>query len=136
MECRLPPNYRLRGLQEKFLLRKVATSFMPTALAHRPKQPYRAPISQCFLGSAAPDYVADLLSARAIRQSGYFNAAKVTRLIEKCHTRAGSLVSERENMALVGIISTQLLDDMFVRHFPTSSAPALTEVKIYGPAPR
>jgi asparagine synthase (glutamine-hydrolysing) len=134
--CRLPPNCRLRGLQEKFILRKVATSLMPPELAHRPKQPYRAPISQCFLGSAPQDYVSDMLSAQAIRQSGYFNAAKVTRLVEKCHKRAGALSSERENMALVGILSTQLLDDMFVRHFPTSPAPALKEVKIYGQVPR
>ena len=98
--CRLPPHCRLRGLQEKFILRKVATDLMPPALAHRPKQPYRAPISQCFLGSAPQDYVSDLLSAQAIRQAGYFNAAKVTRLVEKCHKRAGSLLSERENMAL------------------------------------
>jgi asparagine synthase (glutamine-hydrolysing) len=134
--CRLPPNCRLRGLQEKFILRKVATGLMPLELAHRPKQPYRAPISQCFLGSAPQDYVSDLLSSQAIRQSGYFNAAKVTRLVEKSHKRAGALISERENMALVGILSTQLLDDMFVRHFPSYPAPALKEVKIYGQASR
>ena len=134
--CRLPPHCRLQGLQEKFILRKVAAGLMPPELAHRPKQPYRAPISQCFLGSTTQDYVFDLLSAQAIRQAGYFNAAKVTRLVEKCQKRAGALISERENMALVGILSTQLLDDMFVRHFPTSPAPPVQEVKRYGQAAR
>src|SRR5713226_1000448 len=71
--CHLPPNCRLQGLQDKFILRKVATGLMPPELAHRPKQPYRAPISRCFFGSAPQEYVSDLLSAQAIRQSGYFN---------------------------------------------------------------
>ncbi len=134
--CHLPPNCRLQGLQDKFILRKVATGLMPPELAHRPKQPYRAPISRCFFGSAPQEYVSDLLSAQAIRQSGYFNATKVTRLVEKCHKQAGFLTSERENMALVGILSTQLLDDMFVRHFCPDPAPALQDVKVYGHVPR
>src|SRR6266568_4237600 len=128
--CALPPTYRLRGLQDKRILRKVATGLMPPALAHRPKQPYRAPISRCFFGSAPQEYVSDLLSEQAIRQSGYFDAAKVARLVEKCHQQEGSLTSERENMALVGILSTQLLDDMFVRHFPPSPAQELKDVKV------
>jgi asparagine synthase (glutamine-hydrolysing) len=80
--------------------------------------------------------VSDLLSAQAIRQAGYFNPTKVTRLVEKCHQHAGALISERENMAVVGILSTQLLDDMFVRHFCPDPAPALKNVKVYGPVPR
>ena len=128
--CALPPTYRLRGLQDKCILRKVATGLIPPALAHRPKQPYRAPISRCFFGSAPQEYVSDLLSEQAIRQSGYFDAAKVARLVEKCHQQEGSLTSERENMALVGILSTQLLDDMFVRHFPPSPAQELKDVKV------
>jgi asparagine synthase (glutamine-hydrolysing) len=134
--CQLPPNCRLQGLRDKFILRKVATGLMPPELAHRPKQPYRAPISRCFFGSTPQEYVSDLLSAQAIRQSGYFNAIKVTNLVEKCHKQAGSLTSERENMALVGILSTQLLDDMFVRHFCPYPAPALQDVQVYGPVPR
>jgi asparagine synthase (glutamine-hydrolysing) len=42
----------------------------------------------------------------------------VTKLVEKCRKQEGHLLSERENMALVGIISTQLLDYLFVRNFP------------------
>jgi asparagine synthase (glutamine-hydrolysing) len=132
----LPPPCRLHGLQDKFILRKVATDLLPPALARRPKQPYRAPISRCFFGSEPQEYVSDLLSAQAIRQSGYFDAVKVARLVEKCHKQAGFLTSERENMALVGILSTQLLDEMFVRHFSLPSSSALQEVKVYRDIPR
>jgi len=40
-------------------------------------------------------------------------------------------LSERENMALVGIISTQLLDHLFVRRFPRGTIVEAENVKIY-----
>jgi asparagine synthase (glutamine-hydrolysing) len=96
----------------------VAKDLIPLELANRPKQPYRAPISRCFLGKNSNTYVEDLLSESSLIQSGYFHPGRVSRLLEKCRRQDGFLLSERENMALVGIISTQLLDDMFVRNFP------------------
>jgi asparagine synthase (glutamine-hydrolysing) len=38
--------------------------------------------------------------------------------VAKCQQQEGRLVSERENMALVAILSTQLLDRQFIREFP------------------
>ena len=116
---RLPSKYRLNVLKDKFILRKAAKYLIPEELANRPKQPYRAPISRCFLGNHHLDYVSELLSEDALRQSGYFNPERVTKLIEKCRRQDGYLLSERENMALVGILSTQLLDHLFIRNFPS-----------------
>lgn len=116
---RLPSKYRLNVLKDKFILRKAAKHLIPEELANRPKQPYRAPISRCFLGNHHLDYVSELLSEDALRQSGYFNPERVTKLIEKCRRQDGYLLSERENMALVGILSTQLLDHLFIRNFPS-----------------
>ena len=48
--ARVPPFYRLRGLRDKFILRKAAADLIPPDFAQRPKQPYRAPISRCFFG--------------------------------------------------------------------------------------
>ncbi len=90
---------------------------MPPELIDRPKQPYRAPISECFWG-ADLDYVDDLLEEDAIRRNGYFDPERVSRLKAKWIHQDGSLSSERENMALVGILSTQLLDHQFLRNFP------------------
>jgi asparagine synthase (glutamine-hydrolysing) len=117
--CRIPPRFRLNGLKDKYILRKAADNLIPAELASRPKQPYRAPISRCFLGDHIHDYVEELLSEEALCQTGYFHPGKVAKLLEKCRKQEGHLLSERENMALVGIISTQLLDYQFVRNFPT-----------------
>ena len=128
--CGLPPQHRLRVLKDKYILRKSANGLIPQELAMRPKQPYRAPISRCFMGSRAPDYVEDLLSPEALKETGYFNPVKVRRLVEKCRKQEGALLSERENMAVIGVISTQLLDHHFIRRFPPGTITEADNVKI------
>jgi asparagine synthase (glutamine-hydrolysing) len=130
--CRVPPRFRLNGLRDKFILRKAAYNLIPPELVERPKQPYRAPISRCFLGKHSHDYVKELLSEGVLRQAGYFHSGKVAKLVEKCRKQEGYLLSERENMALVGIISTQLLDYLFIRNFPPYSIQEPKEIKRFG----
>jgi len=129
--CSLPARYRLNGLKDKFLLRQIAEELIPSELARRQKQPYRAPISRCFLGDHSPGYVADLLSESALRKSGYFHPGNVAKLLDKCHKQEGKLLSERENMALVGILSTQLLHEMFIEKFPGYPVVEPEDVKIF-----
>lgn len=114
----IPPWYRLNGLKGKYILRKAARGRIPPEVIDRRKQPYRAPIGRCFLSEQGCDYVDDLLSEDALRKSGYFDPAKVSRLIAKGKKHGGNLSSERENMALVGILSTQLVDHYFIQNFP------------------
>jgi len=128
---KVPKRLLIRGLDEKFLLKQAARQMIPDELANRPKQPYRAPISRCFFGDRKLDYVDELMSETQIQEKGYFDPKKVTRLIAKCRSRQGSLLSERENMALVGILSTQLLDQQFIRDFPAYSADAPSAPMVY-----
>ena len=114
----IPPKYRMNGLTEKYILKESARGKIPQDLIDRPKQPYRAPISKCFFGEDAPSFVDEMLSETTIKKAGYFDHKKVTKLIEKCRKQDGNLLSERENMAVVGILSTQLLDDQFIQNFP------------------
>jgi asparagine synthase (glutamine-hydrolysing) len=125
LATRLPDNLRLNGLTEKFLLKQIAREHVPAELIDRPKQPYRAPISRCFMCANPPDYVSELLSESALKKAGYFDPAKVLRLVSKCRQQDGRLVSERENMALVAILSTQLLDRQFIQDFPVFSSDRL-----------
>ncbi len=134
--CRVPERLRIRGLDEKFLLKQAARQMIPDEIVDRSKQPYRAPISRCFFGDHKLDYVDELMSERQIQERGYFDPKKVSRLVAKCRSKQGSLLSERENMALVGILSTQLLDQQFIRDFPaypvdSSSYPEPLPLKFY-----
>lgn len=120
MGTRVPLDLRLNGLTEKYILKKIARGFIPDSLIERPKQPYRAPITTCFFGRNQPDYVEDLLSETVLRSSGYFDYKKVANLINKCRKSDATLLSERENMAVCGILSTQLIDHMFIRNFSSN----------------
>ena len=104
---------------------------IPDEVVDRSKQPYRAPISRCFFGDHKLDYVDELMSERQIQAKGYFDPKKVTRLIAKCRSRQGSLLSERENMAIVAILSTQLLDQQFFRDFPAYPAAAPSDPIVF-----
>ncbi len=67
-----------------------------------------------FVGKNAPDYVAELLSTRAIDDAGIFSGSAVRDLVSKCETTGPSGVSETDEMALVGVLSTMLLHRRFV----------------------
>ncbi len=125
LAARMPDKLRLNGLIEKFILKQIARTQVPAQLIDRPKQPYRAPISRCFMCAQPPEYVSEMLSDPALKRAGYFAPVKVRRLTAKCRQQEGRLVSERENMALVAILSTQLLDHQFIRNFPEFSAEAM-----------
>ncbi len=107
---RLPPSWKIRGLTEKYLLRKALADLLPADIANRAKQPYRAPDSQSFFVDGKPlDYVDDLLSAERIRAAGYFDATAVGRLLDKC--RAGRATGFGDNQAFMGVLSTMLVHD-------------------------
>lgn len=112
----LPPHLKLRGLTEKFLLRKTAEPWLPPEIRQRPKQAYRAPILAGFFNHDTQPYVRELLSEGPLRRTGLFNPAAVGRLVAKID-EDGKL-GETDNMALAGILSTQLLYHQFIEAFP------------------
>lgn len=108
----LPSDYKMHGLNEKFILKRMMRNKLPDIVLKRPKQAYRAPIASSFLSSPAREYALDLLSEEGIRQTGIFSFPSVQKLINK--VSSGGLVTEMENMALAGIISTQILYHQYI----------------------
>jgi asparagine synthase (glutamine-hydrolysing) len=124
----LPDEYKMPGLSEKWLLRQIGRKIVPDAIWTRRKRPYRAPIHRCFYSPQPLDYVADLLSADALNRSECFNSDAAMRLSRKAAT--GVQLSEFEDMALVGIISTQLIYHDYVRGAARrQSAPVFSHLK-------
>ncbi len=108
LAARIPERLRLRGIREKHLLRKAADGLVPKEVAERDKRPYRAPIVAAFMRPGAPDYVEELLAPAAIEDAGIFSSSAVERLVAKCR-RDSVNISETDEMALVGVLSTMLL---------------------------
>jgi len=111
----LPVNLKMKALQEKYLLKQCARNLIPPSVLSRTKQPYRAPDGDSLLSPAARNYVEELLSPSAIERFGIFNPVAVSKLLDKF--RSGRAIGIKDNMALVGIVSTQLLAHQFLRNW-------------------
>lgn len=108
---RLHPSLKMRVLNEKFLLKEAARGRLPASVLHRAKQPYRAPDGASLFGKSPPDYVDDILTAAALKKSGIFHLESVAKLVAKF--KSGRTTSTKDNMAMVGIVSTQLMAHKF-----------------------
>ena len=118
--AKLPVTLKMKVLNQKYLLKRAAEGLIPRSIQTRYKQPYRAPDGKAFFKSNA-DYVHDLLSSASLKRDGVFKPSAVEALVSKFES--GVLTSARDDMAVVGILSTQLLTEQFVRqHAPLNAS--------------
>ena len=75
----LPSRFKMRGLNEKHLLKKSFRSFLPRAICQRRKQPL-APPSKWFVRMFRT-MIGDILSAKTVREKGYFRPEFVERML-------------------------------------------------------
>lgn len=109
---KLPPKFKMKALNEKYLLKKSMAKYLPDEIVARHKQPYRAPDIPAFFTEQTPPYVEELLSESAIRANDLFDAKRVSLLLKKI--RLGRAIGYKDNMALVGILSTQVWHKQFL----------------------
>jgi asparagine synthase (glutamine-hydrolysing) len=112
--ARVPPRWKLRGLRDKVLLRRVAQRWLPPAIARRRKAMFRAPFDSFHL-ERAPAFVEQLLSEESLRRTGYFDprAVRHWRQAFRGLRRWGAQRTSVE-MGLVGVLSTQLWHHTFL----------------------
>ncbi len=115
----LPPSYKVRGLDEKHILKRAAAGLVPDDVIRRSKQPFRAPDARSFTASDRPDWIEEIVSPAAVGAAGIFDASAVERLWRKClATSLTGPASNADNMAIVGVLSTGLLHERLVRARP------------------
>jgi asparagine synthase (glutamine-hydrolysing) len=107
----LPPRDKLDGNRDKIALRELASQLLPEEIGNRRKQPYRVPEIAPFFAPGAPDWVEESLTPTALRQVGIFDPTRTGRLLLRC--RGGRALGQREAMALVGVLSTQVWADQY-----------------------
>ena len=106
----LSDHVKLNVLDEKHVLKRVARGLVPDVILERPKQPYRAPDAPSFFGAHAPSWVDEVTSPSAITRAGVFEPKAVEPLLTKSRNRDPQTpFSNTDNMAIVGLLSTQLL---------------------------
>ncbi|NOU18142.1 MAG: asparagine synthase (glutamine-hydrolyzing) [Bacteroidales bacterium] len=127
--CQLPENFKMSGLNEKYILKKIMVNEIPHSVLNRKKQAYRAPIRNSFFGKKNIDYIESLTNAQTISNHGVFNPLLTTKLFEKA--RSNENMTEIDNMAICAIISTQLFLQMFVtKQFPLSDTKVRSSLRL------
>lgn len=108
----LPPLYKLKGMNEKYLLKRAMAGKIPESILKRPKQAYRAPIRSVFMADHTPEYLRLMFSKEQMEKTGIFDYDSVSALLTKIE-KTGS-ASEVENMLLTAVVSTHLLHSLFM----------------------
>ncbi len=106
----LPDTMKIRGLNEKYIVKELARRYVPEAIAKRKKFPYRAPIDIRTL--LRDDYVRHMLSPGCLSRFGIFNENAVGRFLDAAASKENP--NERDCMLFMGFLTTQILYDRFV----------------------
>jgi asparagine synthase (glutamine-hydrolysing) len=114
--ARLPRRLKLRGMRDKFILRNAFADSLPEAVRNRPKVAYQAPDMKAFFSDGkAVDYAEHLFSPERIKVAGYFDPVLAEQLMTKGKSFQLARAGMRDNAAFTLILSTMLLDEIFVR---------------------
>lgn len=108
----LPDKMKIMGLNEKYIVKKLAEKYVPDIITRRQKFPYRAPIDIAELMN--DEYVRHITSENCLKQFRVFNPNAVGRFISLAVLK--EIPNERDCMLFMGILTTQILFELFINH--------------------
>jgi len=95
---RLPAKLKLKGLEEKWLLREVGRDWLPSEIWQRVKRPYRAPIHRSFFHEHSRSMCENGFRRKPCGEWASFKPAAVNKLVVK--VSRGAALGETDDMAL------------------------------------
>lgn len=108
----IPPDLKLNGFTEKYILKKAAGDLIPRQIVEREKFGFVAPGSPSLLQQKI-DWVYDLLSYERIKRQGYFNADTVEFLKRQYSQKDFRLNLTLEDDLLIVVLTFGLFLDLF-----------------------
>ncbi|NUQ61198.1 MAG: asparagine synthase (glutamine-hydrolyzing) [Pirellulales bacterium] len=105
--ARIHPRWKMRGLVDKYLQRRLADRWLPPAVTAGRKRLLHAPLD-AFHEAPIPPLVEKLLSESSLRKAGYFDPKAVNQWRNQFRSIGKSFRRLFIEMGLVGVISTQL----------------------------
>ncbi len=124
----LPVGFKMKVLDEKYLLKAAFSDILPEEIVKRKKQPYMAPDILSFFSDGPADYLEFHLSKEQIEKANIFRWKAVETLFNKCKRKKRQ--GFRENMAFVAILSTQIIFHKFISDFQFQRPKELENTKI------
>jgi asparagine synthase (glutamine-hydrolysing) len=117
---KLSPKLKMKVLNEKYILKKSVSRYLPESILTRNKQPYRSPDIPSFINKNTQQYIEELLSPQCIKEYGYFDPKKVSLFMKKVNK--GRVLGYGDNMSFMAILSTQMLHKQFIDDYQSSSS--------------
>jgi asparagine synthase (glutamine-hydrolysing) len=112
--ARLHPRWKMRGFQDKYILRLLAERWLPKQIAWRRKAMFTAPFDS-FHAAHVPLFVEQLLSEESLRKTDFFEPSAVHHWRQAFRgMRQGSPQRASVEMGLVGVIASQLWYHTFI----------------------
>ncbi len=108
----IPPDLKLHGFEEKYIVKRIAAGRVPAAILEREKFGFYS-VSSPVLLAAGQGWVEDLLSPARIRRDGYFCAETVEALKARYRTPDFRLDPRYEDDLLLIVLSFNVLRDTF-----------------------
>lgn len=108
----IPPDLKLNGFTEKYVIKKMAAGLVPSRIVEREKFGFRAPSSPLLL-QEGHEWVLDMLSYDCIRRQGYFNPDVIERLKQRYSQRDFTLNAHTETDYLMVALTFGLFLDLF-----------------------
>ena len=105
----IPPSLKLRGLTEKYILRRAVERVLPAEICWRRKRGLMAPSVGWWRGPLPP-FVAEMLSEERLRGNGYFVPAAVAGMLERHRAGRADL-----GHALNAVLGIQVWDELFLK---------------------
>ncbi len=95
---RLHPSLKLKGLNEKYILKLAMTKDLPKSIVSRKKQRFPLPIDSWF-SKELKAYSSSVLSDPKFLKSGFFNARFVSKLLNYQNTLSYKLVLKHNSLS-------------------------------------
>jgi len=109
---RIPPDLKLHGFTEKYILKKAAGDLIPKQIVEREKFGFVAPGSPALLQQKI-EWVYDLLSYERIKRQGYFNADTVELLKKQYSQKDFKLQLTLDDDLLIVVLTFGLFLELF-----------------------
>lgn len=108
----IPHDLKLNGMNEKYILKKIARRYLPREICDRQKYGWIAPGSPELLRSNT-DWVNDLLSYDRIKRQGYFDPDTIERIKIAYRKDGFKLHASYENDLLIVVLTFSIFLDLF-----------------------
>lgn len=112
---KIHPKWKLHGLRDKYILRNMASRWLPKNIAWRKKAMFRAPLDSFHMvGPGTPAWIEQVLSPESLRKTGLFDAEAVQKWRQKLPGMPKLLNRTSIELGLVAVVATQLWHHLYI----------------------